>query len=412
MKTFRMLILVLMLGTLILAACGTEEEPTTAPEPVETAEETAEEPAPEPTEAPEEPEEPAAGLSCDEPIKIGYVGGLTGRVAGLGIAGRDGVLFAIEEINKAGGVNGRQVVLVVKDDRQDPEAAKKAVKELIDENVVAIIGHMTSSMTATTLPIVNKAKKVMISPTAKSNYFTGKDDYFFRVTASISFNARKIASLASSEMGLKKFAVIYDGNNSAFTKSWLEEFRKPYEALGGKIDVVREFKSGSPDLSFYQLVQEVAGHEPDALLVLASAIDTALIAQQLQKTTYHVPIFTSEWSFTTDLLNYGGRAVEGLISYHSFNAESQRPQYLGYKKKFTRRFSYDPSFASVLSYDATRLLLKAIERDSDPARLKKTLLGVGSFHGLQSDFKLDQYGDVSRQLFLTIIVNGQFKVLD
>jgi len=354
-------------------------------------------------------------FGCEQktgPIHVGFVGGLTGRVAGLGIAGRDGVLLAVEEANRMGGVNGRQIVVSVKDDQQNADVARKVVEELINEKVVAIIGHMTSSMTANSLPIVNAAKKVMISPTAKSHYFTGKDDYFFRVTPSISFNAQKIATLAFREMGLKKFAVVYDANNRAFTESWIHEFRLPYEEMGGEIVVANEFFSGASDLSFLELAQGLSKQHPDAILVLASALDAAMIAQQLHKVDSHAQIFTAEWSFTSDLLNYGGRAVEGLISYHSFNAESRKPQYLDYKKNFIRRFGYDPSFASVLSYDATRLLLSALEQNPDPGQLKQTILGFGAFPGLQSEIRLDQYGDVSRQLFETIIVNGQFKVID
>jgi branched-chain amino acid transport system substrate-binding protein len=354
-------------------------------------------------------------VACEqkkEPIRIGYVGGLTGRVAGLGIAGRDGVLLAAEEVNRVGGINGHKIVVSVKDDRQDGATARKVVKELLAENVVAIVGHMTSSMTATTLPIVNDAKRVLISPTSKSHYFSGIDDYLFRVTTSMSYNAQKIAAMAFNDMGLRKFAVIYDSNNRAFTESWLEQFRQPFESLGGKIVIAKEFKSGSPDLSFFELSKNIVKHKPDAFLVLASALDCALITQQFQKLEYRVPIFTSEWSFTSDLLNYGGRAVEGLISYHSFNAESQREQYLAYKKRFVTRFGYDPSFASVLSYDAAKLLFKAIERNPDPGQIKRSLLGMGTFPGLQSDFKLDQYGDVNRRLFQTIVVNGQFKVIN
>ncbi len=347
-----------------------------------------------------------------EPIRIGFVGGLTGRVAGLGIAGRDGALFAVEEINRAGGIHGRQVVLSVKDDKQDADTARAAVRELLAENVVAIVGHMTSSMTAATLPIINEAGRVMISPTSKSNYFSGKDDHFFRVTASIRHNAEKIAELACRDMGLKRFAVLYDIDNRAFTESWVKEFQTPYAAFGGGIVFAREFKSGAPDLSFFELTRDAVDHKPDALLVLASAIDTALIAQQLQKLEYRVPVFTSEWSFTSDLLHYGGRAVEGLVSFHSFNAESRRPLYLAFREKFVKRFGYDTSFASVLTYDATRLLLAAISRNPAPDSLKTTLLGMETFAGLQSDIAFDPYGDVSRELFQTVIVNGQFKVID
>lgn len=353
--------------------------------------------------------------ACDreqELIRIGYVGGLTGRVAGLGIAGRDGALLAIEEINGQGGVNGRKVSLVVKDDHQDADIARKVVQELIQEDVMAIVGHMTSSMTAVTLPIINEAKKVMVSPTSKSDLFSGKDDYFFRVTAASSNNARKVADLAYNRMGLKKFAVIYDNNNTAFTGSWLTQFRQPLENFGGEIVVAREFHSGDANLSFLTLVKDILTDKPDAFLILANALDTALIAQQLHKLNVRVPMFASEWSFTSDVLNFGGVAVEGMISYHSFNSDSQRSQYLEYKKKFTKRFGYSPSFASVLSYDATSLILAALRKNPDVLQLKESLLGVGTFPGLQSDIKLDQYGDVTRELFQTVINNGQFRIID
>ena len=353
--------------------------------------------------------------SCEterKPIEIGFVGGLTGRVAGLGIAGRDGALLAVEEVNAAGGINGRGVNLVVKDDKQNPEVALKAVQELVQQDVVAIIGHMTSSMSSVTLPIINKAKKVMISPTSKSDIFSGKDDYFLRVTSASSFNATKIAKLSYQEMGRRKFAIVYDVNNKAFTESWMQQFSSPYQALGGKVVVAKEFLSGSPDLSFLTLVKEVLASEPDALLILASALDTALIMQQLKKVEAEIPVFASEWSFTSDLLNYGGKAVEGLTSYHSFNTSSTRQLYLDYKKRFIRRFGYEPSFASVLSYDATKLLLEGVKRNSNPAQIKQSLLGIGTFSGLQSDIKLDQYGDVTRELFRTVIADGHFQIID
>jgi branched-chain amino acid transport system substrate-binding protein len=75
-------------------------------------------------------------IGCEkkkEPIKVGFVGGLTGRLSDLGSGGRNGVMLAVEEINNAGGISGRPVELITKDDKQDPEVAVKVDKELIDE---------------------------------------------------------------------------------------------------------------------------------------------------------------------------------------------------------------------------------------------------------------------------------------
>lgn len=87
-------------------------------------------------------------LGCEppEPIRIGFVGGTSGRVADLGIAGRDAVLLAVELRNQSGGVAGRKVKLLIKDDQQSPEVARRAVRDLIEQGVVAIVGPMTSAM--------------------------------------------------------------------------------------------------------------------------------------------------------------------------------------------------------------------------------------------------------------------------
>ena len=95
-------------------------------------------------------------FSCkpSEPIRIGFLGGTSGRVADLGIAGRDGVQLAVEICNRSGGVSGRKVQLIIKNDEQTPEVAERGVRELIAEGVLAIVGPMTSAMGMAVVPIV------------------------------------------------------------------------------------------------------------------------------------------------------------------------------------------------------------------------------------------------------------------
>jgi len=93
-----------------------------------------------------------AGCSAKEPVKIGFIGGMSGRVADLGVAGRNGAVLAIEQKNAAGGINGRKLELLVRDDEQKPEVAGKVVAELLAQKVELIIGPMTSSMAFAILP--------------------------------------------------------------------------------------------------------------------------------------------------------------------------------------------------------------------------------------------------------------------
>ena len=136
------------------------------------------------------------------------------------------------------------------------------------------------------------------------------------------------------------------------------------------------------------------------------------MAQQIRKLESPVALFSSEWASTTDLLSFGGRAVNGMQSFHSFNPNNQEPRYLAFKEKFIGRFGYAPSFATVLSYDAVSYLFAGLSKSTDETSLKKALLDVRRFPGLQSEMTLDSYGDVERKLFLTVIEDGQFKVVD
>ena len=352
-------------------------------------------------------------VACSEepPLKIGFVGGMTGRVADLGIAGRDGVIYAIEEKNQAGGIAGRMLELVVRDDHQDADRAQRAVGELLEEDVIAIIGPMTSSMAVVIKPIIDSGKTVTVSPTVKTDQLSAQDDFFLRVTVPLSSNARLLARQVVNNLHLRKFAVVYDVSNRAFTETWVNYFAGAMQEQGGEI-ISREEFSSSPSVHFLPIAKRVMSSSPDAVLLLSNAIDTALLAQQLNKLGSRTPLFSSEWAFTTDLISFGGRAVDGMSSYHSFNANSEDSRYLAFKKGFLQRFGYAPSFASVLAYDAASFLFAGLEKNPFRDGLKKALIGLESYQGLQSRFKIDLFGDVERKLFLTVVDDGQFKVVD
>ena len=116
-------------------------------------------------------------VSCknNEPVKIGFVAGLSGRNGDLGTAGRDGALLAVDAINAAGGVNGRKIELVIKDDKSDPEQGKLVVGELVKVGVSAIVGPMTSSLAEAMVPLVDRAKIATVSPTVSSVSFNGNE---------------------------------------------------------------------------------------------------------------------------------------------------------------------------------------------------------------------------------------------
>lgn len=350
------------------------------------------------------------GCHSERPLKIGFVGCLTGRLSDLGTAGRNGVTLAIEQLNKAGGVNGRPIELLVKDDQQDPEIAKKVDQELVNEGVVAIIGHMTSAMSVAALPVINAAKVVMISPTSTSNELTGQDDYFFRIGLPDKVQAEQVAQYARMQ-GIKSISGVYDLSNRTFTETWYLNFQAAFEQAGGTIFTTLTFTSGQ-EVAYSKLVSQLSASLPDGFVFVAGALDTAMLCQQLKKTGVTRPIMSSGWAMTPVLIQQGGTSVEGIILPQTYNEQSKYPAFIEFQRQFEQRFGVKANFAAAGGYDAAKLLIQALRETTMPEQIKEAILKQNVLRGLQGDIIIDQYGDARRETFLFTVKQGQFVLME
>ncbi len=341
----------------------------------------------------------ASSCSDDKTIKIGMIAGLTGRVADLGIAGRDGVILAVEEANASGGINGKYVELIIKDDKQNPAACEKALADMLVEKVSAIVGPMTSSMGMVVVPHINKHSIPTISPTVSTTELTGIDDYFFRIIPDISNVAVKTADYIYQKQDYRRLLVIHDQGNSAFTEPWFQTFKSHFETLGGE-EVASVSYVSRDSFNFFELIQQVDVLGYDCLIILASALDTAMISQQLRKKDIVIPIIASEWASTEDILEYGGNAVEGIEILHSFDKNDQSAIYLSFTERFRERFGYTGSFAAAYSYNAAKILLEALAKEKSPEKIKSAILAGSPYDGVQRKIQFNQYGDVLREYTL------------
>ncbi len=354
-----------------------------------------------------------AGLSfCrkQETVKIGFSGCLTGRLADLGIAGRNAVMMAVNEINAAGGINGRIVELLVKDDQNDAKTAAEADKSLIETGAAAIIGHMTSSMSIKALPVANAGETPLISPTSTTNRLIGLDDYFFRVTSPDKIQSYIIANYAYDNLGLRKIACIYDLSNSDFTEAWLIHFKSAFTGFGGEVIAPITFTAGK-QFEYFKKSTLALESNPDGVLIIAGALNTAMFSQQIRKTGSDTSILSSGWAGTNQLIQYGGSAVEGVVFPQVFNKECKTPEYIRFKADYIEQFGKEPNFAAVCGYEAAQFLFSALHRLQDGGSLKASLLNTGTFKGLQGDIKIDRFGDAERSQFIISVKDGEFVTL-
>lgn len=348
-----------------------------------------------------------AACAPPEPIRLGFIGGVSGRVADLGIGGRNGAALAIEMCNKAGGINGRMVELIVEDDRQDVEVAKQAVARLIERKVDAIIGPMTSAVAVGVVPLVNEAGVTMISPTATTPGLSGLDDYFLRVIAPTTDYARKGAEYHFKNQGRRRVAAVYDMKNSAYSENWLADYRSTFVALGGDVVSAEPYESGD-ETDFAQIAERLLAVQPDAVLVIANSVDTAMLAQQLHKRDAAVHITAAEWAATERLTELGGKAIEGMAIAQFLDRDSREPSYVAFRNAYVERFALEPGFAGLTAFDAANVALAALAERKDGQTLKQAILERGVFPGTQSEIRFDATGDASRETYMTVIRNGAF----
>jgi len=341
-------------------------------------------------------------------VYLGYVGNLTGRTSELGMEGRNGAVLAVNEANRQGGVNGREIELLIRDNLGRGETAELMTRNLVDVGVVAIVGHMLSQMSVAAMPALDDSPVVMVSPTTATSALNERDDQFLRINPDLRKLTVRLARYAYRERGVRRMAVIANSDNNAFSEPWVESFSIFFAQEGGQVVSRRDF-ADAQDKALEATVSHALKARPDGLLIVASAPDTGLLCQQLRKLGSQIPVFTSEWSFAGDLLRYGGGSVEGVTLFHSFDPSARGSAYERFRVEYRDTFNRDPGFAAVNSYDAVNLILQGLRQMRPGESLKQALLSQQSFQGLQVAIQLDRFGDIERPLFLTRIVNGEFK---
>ena len=345
-------------------------------------------------------------------ILLGFSGPLTGKYSDLGVQGRNGATLAVEEINARGGVNGRKLRLISKDDCCSPQEAVKADRELIEKGVAAIIGHMTSGQTMAALPVAEKAGVVMISPTTSTPRLSGKKDMFFRVHASSGLTAAALGRFVSEKLALKTVVTIRDKDNAAFADPFHANFKSAYAGDDTQISSACEYSSAHKDN--WRTVQGcVRKHDPDGVLIIASARDTADLIQDLRAAGLDKKFISSGWAATNELLSFGGVSVQGLYLGKTKYPTKKSDAYKTFKTTFEKRFGRKPSFASIGGYNSVRLLFKALKITGGKAQgLPEALVEVEGYSRISVSDRLNEYGDVIAPVSILKVSEGGFTKVD
>ena len=346
-----------------------------------------------------------AGCGTREPLRIGFLGGLSGRVSDLGIGGRNGTQLAIDDINATGGLAGRMLELISRDDEQNGELARQRLTELYGLGVAFVVGPMTSQVAAAVLPLANERRIPFISPLAGANDFRGKDDAFFRVVSDSAASARQQAD-ALLARGLKRVVTVADVKNAVFTRNWASSASERFAAGGGTVAPAVEFEA-APGLKFVELAQRVADSGADAVIVAASAADSAVLVQQLRRLRPQLFLALSVWAGTEELPALGGRALDGVLVTQFFDRFSTAPRWQDFGVRYSKRFGNAPGYAALNGYDAMQMGAAAA-RTGGPEGVLAALRQIRRLDGLQRGLRFDEFGDCLVATYLAEVRDGRY----
>ncbi|WP_320045991.1 ABC transporter substrate-binding protein [uncultured Ilyobacter sp.] len=307
-------------------------------------------------------------------IKIGSILPLTGDIATFGESSKNGLLILQDEVNEAGGINGKKIEFLFEDDENKPASSASVAQKLINnDKVVAIIGSISSKCSIAVGPIATQSKIPMITPTSTNPKVTTQGgEYVFRACFIDPFQGKILAKFSAEDLKVKKAAILYDVAND-YSKGLAEFFQKGFEEAGGEVVAVETYNTGDSD--FNAQLTKISALKPEVLLLPDYYNTVGLIAKQARSTGIDAIFLGGDGWDSPDLFTVGGDAIDGGYFTNHYSPEDTSPEVVAFKEAYEKRFNSVPSAFSALSYDAGKILVAAIEKtgSTDGEKIKEAL---------------------------------------
>jgi len=344
--------------------------------------------------------------SDDSTINIGEVASLSGGTATFGQSSHNGTQMAVDEINAAGGLLGKQIKLITEDDQSKQGEAGTVAKKLISRSKVsALLGEVSSGKSLEMAPIAQTAGIPMISPASTNPKVTEAGDHIFRVCFIDPFQGTVMAKFALAK-GFKKVAILTDSKED-YSVGLTEFFKKHYASNGGTVTGEQSYGKGDKDFKA-QLTAIKAG-APDAIFASGYYNEVALIAVQARELGISVPLLGGDGWDSPSLLEVGGKAMEGCFFSNHFSNEDASPAIQDFVKKYESKHGAKPDAMAALGYDSAKILFDSIKRAGtvEGKALRDAIAATKDFPGITGSITLDEKRNANKPAVILTIKGGK-----
>lgn len=350
--------------------------------------------------------ETPAGNSIGETIKVGYNFELSGAVASYGITERNGADLAVEEINAAGGVDGKELEVISKDNKSETAESATVATSLVTEGANVVIGPATSGASAAATANLTKGGVPMISPSGTQDNLVfaadGKtvNDYFFRATFVDSYQGRLLATYATDSLKAEKVVLYYD-NASDYAKGIADAFKEAYK---GEIVETLTFAAGDKD--FQAALTKIKDKDFDAIIMPGYYEETGAIVKQARDLGIKQAIAGPDGFDSPVFLEKAGAAATDVHYLSAFSTEGSEKAKKFYDA-YLAKYGEEPSMFSALAYDSVYMAAQAAKGASSSVDIKDNLEKLSGFEGVTGTMSVDENHNVVKSAYVISFTDGK-----
>lgn len=353
-------------------------------------------------------DKPADGAEAAT-IKIGHYASLTGSEATFGRQVDNGIKLAVEEINAAGGINGKKIELITEDTQSNSQVAINAAEKLIGKDeVVALLGEVASSRSLAAGAVAQREKCPMLTPASTNKKVTETGDYVYRICFIDPFQGAAIADFTANNLKLKSVAILKD-QSSDYSVGLAEGFKEKFASLGGTI--VEEQTYVGTDKDFKAQLTAIKAKNPQAIIVPGYYTSVGLVASQARDLGITVPLIGGDgWDSPELATGAAKQALEGCFFTNHYAFDDTASVVQEFNKKYQAKFNEIPGAMSALGYDAMNIVAKVIKEGgkADRETIKAGLAKLANYSGVTGAITINAERNASKPVVIIQIKDGKF----
>ncbi|WP_342358834.1 ABC transporter substrate-binding protein [Terrarubrum flagellatum] len=356
----------------------------------------------------------ATAVQAQSAVYIPDVAELSGPGAVSGTNWRDGVILAVEEINKAGGILGRQIKTEHLDTQSNPGVSRAQIQKALDRDPYVVLGPIYSGSVKVNMALTQQAEVPQIVGAEAADITQMGNPWVIRTAFGQQFSMPKIANYIRDGLKAKTISVVWVNND--FGKGGRDSIVKEMASRAIKVVADISVEQGQADFSADVIKAKGAGAE--AVFVYANEEENARFLREARKQGLKTPLIGETTLLSQKVIELAGEAANGVRGHVGLTADAPVPAITEFRGKFEKRFNYIPDHNGIKGYTAVYLVkyvtekIGKFDRKAFGDAMKGLTLKPDTAPGILMEATWDRNGDIDRASFLAEVVDGKQKIVE